>query len=105
MYPEEWAQWQTQPNPVGVGVDVDRQIAIYHRWDTVDSGATENFVIVLNFSDSDQHVEVPFPTTGEWDDLLSGFDGRAGQWSLTVGGPRATVDVGSHWGRVLWRLS
>ena len=31
MYPAEWATWQTQFNPTGVGIDVDRQLAIYHH--------------------------------------------------------------------------
>jgi hypothetical protein len=62
-------------------------------------------VVVLNFSDDDRLVDVPFPTTGSWDDLLAGFEHEDESWSVAVGGPRATVPVGSHWGRVLHRFN
>jgi pullulanase len=101
MYPSEWPDWQTQPNPVGVGVDVERQVVVYHRWAGVGADV-ENVVVVLNFSDSERVVDVPFPVGGRWDDLLAGFDG-GGPWAVDVAGPRAGVPVGSHWGRVLHR--
>lgn len=103
MYPHEWQPWQTRFNPVGVGVDVERQLVIHHRWAPV-AGGVENLVVVLNFSEADQQVEVPFPTSGRWDDLLAGFDGGPG-YSVGVAGPRAMVDVGSHWGRILHRVN
>ena len=46
MYPAEWAPWQTRFDPVGVGVDVDRQLVIYHRWAT-QPGGVDNVVVVL----------------------------------------------------------
>jgi hypothetical protein len=103
MYPAEWATWQTQPNPVGAGIDLAHQTVVYHRWAPTDEGV-DNFVVVLNFSGEDRFVDVPFPATGKWADLLAGFDGGE-PWSVEVGGPRAPVPVGSHWGRVLWRLN
>jgi pullulanase len=105
MYPAVWEEWQTRPNPVGVGLDLERQLAIYHRWAHLPGGDVENFVVVLNFSDEEHQVEVPFPTPGRWEDLLAGFDGQSGSWSVDVRGPLALVPVSSHWGRVLWRLN
>lgn len=103
MYPEEWQEWQTRPNPVGVGVDVDRQYAVYHRWAELGDRTVENFAIVLNFADTEQSIDVPFPVSGRWVDVLAGFDGRGGSWSIDVTGDREPVPVGSHWGRILRR--
>jgi len=104
MYPAEWETWQTRPNPVGAGIDLDRQTVVYHRWAPI-TGGVENFVVVLNFSDEDRIVEAPFPTTGRWDDLLAGFAGDDDSWNVEVGGSRASVAVGGHWGRVLHRFN
>jgi hypothetical protein len=96
MYPAVWDEWQTQFNPVGVGVDVDRQAVIYHRWAELGGGAVENFVVALNFSDADQWLSVPFPLDGTWTDLLN-------QQVLEVAGNRRELIVASNWGRVLRR--
>ena len=105
MYPDEWEEWQTRFNPVGVGVDVARQLAIYHRWAPQSDGSVENIVVVLNFSDTSQTVSTPFPSHGQWTDLLAGFDGNGPPWSTTVSGDSATVPLDSHWGRILWRIT
>ena len=39
MYPREWQTCQTRLDPQGLGVDVDRQLAIYHRWAPVPGGS------------------------------------------------------------------
>jgi 1,4-alpha-glucan branching enzyme len=103
MYPAEWPTWHTQFNPVGVGVDVARQLVVYHRWAPTDTGV-DNIVVVLNFSGSDEVVEVPFPIPGQWTDLLASFNG-APEWSVDVTAATARVPVGSHWGRILWRFN
>ncbi|HET9873677.1 MAG TPA: alpha-amylase family glycosyl hydrolase [Propionibacteriaceae bacterium] len=105
IYPQVWEDWQKELNPVGVGVDEQRQLAVYHRWASIGGGKVENIVVVLNFGDAEQVVDAPFPTTGVWRDLLADFDGRGGSWSVDVTGSRAAVPVGSHWGRILWRIN
>jgi len=55
----------------GFGVDVERQIAIYHRWGKSKDGENQRFIIVLNFSPIKHYVDVPFPFNGTWRDLLS----------------------------------
>ena len=105
MYPSDWPTWQTQFDPVGVGVDVGRQLAIFHRWAPLPDGGVENVVVLLNFADSDQTVRVPFPAPGGWSDLLAGYDGSGGNWTITLDGHTADVPVGSHWGRLLWRIN
>ena len=103
MYPHLWEVWQTRFNPVGVGVDVERQLVIYHRWASV-PGGVENVVVVLNLSDTQQIVEVPFPVPGRWTDRLAGFSGGP-DWSVDVAGSTAPVPVGSHYGRIFHRFN
>jgi pullulanase len=96
IYPAVWEDWQTQFNPVGVGVDVARQAVIYHRWAELESRAVENFVVALNFSDVDQWLSVPFPLDGTWTDLLN-------EQTIEVAGNRRELLVASNWGRVIRR--
>jgi 1,4-alpha-glucan branching enzyme len=96
MYPAVWEEWQTRFSPTGVGMDVDRQLAVYHRWATLPGGEVENVVVVLNFSDAEQTVSVPFPLDGAWTDLL-------GQQGIDVVGNRLDLPVPSNWGRILRR--
>lgn len=103
IYPGEWETWRTGFNEVGVGVDVARQLIIYHRWAQVPQGM-ENIVVILNFSNTDQVVDAPFPFHGRWTDLLASFAGGQG-WAVDVAGPTAPIPVGSHWGRVLQSLT
>jgi hypothetical protein len=103
MYPHLWEPWQTRFNPVGVGVDVERQLVIFHRWAPV-PGGVENAVVVLNFGDVERVADVPFPVPGRWTDLLAGFDGGP-DWSVDVAGGSAPVPVGSHFGRVFIRFN
>src|SRR6478752_5566150 len=105
MWPAEWDDWQTQFNPAGAGVDLARQLVIYHRWATLDNGDIENVVVVLNFSDNRYTVPVPFPTAGTWSDLLANFDGSGAPWSVDVAGITADITVESHWGRILIRTN
>jgi 1,4-alpha-glucan branching enzyme len=102
IWPTAWEDWQTQFNPQGAGIDESRQVIIYHRWGNTPNGDLERFVIVLNFSDSTQHVSVPFPVDGTWTDLLSGFNGS---WQPVVTGGRLEFDVGSNWGNLFFRVN
>jgi hypothetical protein len=60
------------------GLDLDRQLAIYHRWAHLPDGAVENFVVVPNFSDEEHQVEVPFPTPDDGRIYSPDSTGRAG---------------------------
>lgn len=101
MWPAQCDPGQRGFNAVGAGVDLDRQLAVYHRWAQLQSGDIENFVVVLNFSARAHTLEVPFPRSGRWVDVLAGFDGSGVTWDLVVTGPSASVTVDSHFGRVL----
>ena len=96
MYPRYWEEWQTRFDPTGVGIDVEQQLAVYHRWAELPGGGVENAVVVLNLSDTERWLDVPFPLDGPWTDLLGGevFD---------VTGHVRRLPVPSHYGRVLLR--
>ena len=98
FHPAYWSdEWQAI-GPDGFGVDVARQVVIYHRWGEADGGGLERFYIVLNFSDSPQHVEVQFAENGTWEDLLS-------RWRPDVQDYRLRFEVGSRWGHIFYRKS
>lgn len=71
FYPAAWDEWLTKFNPQGYGIDVDRQVLIYRRWGNDEDGRLERFIVVVNFSKDDQVVDVPFPTSDAWADLLN----------------------------------
>jgi 1,4-alpha-glucan branching enzyme len=97
VYPATWETWQTQFNPAGYGIDVARQLVIYHRWGATDDGRLQRFMIVLNFSPNNQTVDVPFTENGVWTDLLN-------DQQVNVEGNRLqNVEVGSNWGRVFYQ--
>lgn len=100
FYPERWEEWQTRFNPAGFGVDNEKQVVIFHRWGPDAGGNLQRFIVVLNFSDSEQPVRVHFPENGEWIDLLSGLDGS---WRPIVNDYKLDLQVGSNWGHVFFR--
>jgi 1,4-alpha-glucan branching enzyme len=97
VYPDHWESWQTQPDPNGWGVNVAKGVLTYHRWGNGTSGALERFVIVVNFSASDQTVDVPFPANGSWQNLLDNQTVSVGDSWL-----RGQV-INSNWGKVYFQ--
>jgi pullulanase len=71
FYPDTYDQQWNHFGPDGYGIDVDKQVVIYHRWGNSATGQLEHFIVVLNFSGSPQTVNVPFPMNGTWSDLLN----------------------------------
>jgi len=100
FYPNNWQLWQSQPDPQGYGVDVAKGTLIYHRWGNAASGqGTEFFIIVLNFSQTNQTVDVPFPNNGDWLEMLSDQTTTVTDFWI-----RGQV-VESNWGKVYFRRS
>jgi pullulanase/glycogen debranching enzyme len=89
IYPAAWPEWQGQFNPQGYGVDVGRQLMIFHRWGAAPGGGLERFIVALNFSSQDQWVDIPFPCDGLWNDVLAA--------------PPQSVQVNGSWLRG-WRV-
>lgn len=100
FYPETWETWQTQLNPVGFGVDTKKQVVIFHRWGYDNGGTLQRFIIVLNFSDQPQHVEVQFPENGTWTDLLNDYGESA---KVYVENNKLDLVVNSNWGHIFFK--
>lgn len=100
FYPQYWDKGHAEFNSQGYGVDVSRQLVIYHRWGDDVHGNLQRFIIVLNFSDASQQVSVPFPENGEWIDLLSDYSGT---WKPRVQNWRLDFVIGSSWGHVFFK--
>jgi 1,4-alpha-glucan branching enzyme len=94
FYPDSYDEGWTHFSPDGYGVDVDKQVVIYHRWGPAADGGQERFIVVLNFAGDDQYVDVPFSTNGAWEDLLNG-----GQVQVT-GYRLGNFRVSSNWGNI-----
>lgn len=98
FYPSGWQTWQTQMNPEGYGVDVGKNVVVFHRWGN-NGGALERFIIVLNFSDRDQTVDLPFSVDGQWDDVLNHFSVNVHHAQI----PGFVVH--SNWGNVFLKIN
>lgn len=94
FYPDTYDENQTHFNHDGYGVDVDKDVIIYHRWGAGQDGQLERFIIVLNCSSFDQFVNVPFPLNGPWKDLLNGDQLQIQDFRLV------NQKVNSNWGRI-----
>jgi pullulanase len=93
FYPNDY-DWQwSHISPDGYGLDVDKQVVIYHRWGNDAAGQVRRYIIVINFSAWPQTVNIPFPTTGIWTDLLNNQNHNQvdNYW-------RSNFSVNSYWG-------
>lgn len=59
-------------NEDGYGAFPDKDVVVYHRYGKSQDGLFERFIIVVNYSDFDQRIDIPFPTNGQWEDVLNG---------------------------------
>jgi glycosidase len=97
FYPDFYDEAWTQFGPGGYGVNVDKQVVIYHRWGTDENGRLQRFIVLLNFSRYDQVVDLPFSTNGGWDDLLNGFEVQVTDYCIR------NFQVRSSWGHVFYQ--
>jgi hypothetical protein len=60
-------------------------------------GSLERFIVALNFADSAQVADIPFPTNGDWIDLINNNQKYTiTNWRLS------NFPVSSNWGCVFW---
>ena len=96
FYPDIYDDSQTHFNSKGYGIDVDKQVVIYHRWGN-NGNKLDRFIIVINFSENDQVVDIPFGTNGKWDDLLSDLSDDVSGFKLY------NQKINSNWGRIYYQ--
>ncbi len=97
FYPRSYDELDIHFNAEGYGVNVDKDVVIYHRWGAADDGRLERFIIVLNFSDFDQFVDIPFSVNGDWEDRLNGDSINIRDFRLF------NQRISSNWGRLYYR--
>ena len=98
FYPEPYDQQLQHFNEYGYGVDTSRSVAIFHRWGNDDSGKLERFIIAINFSESDQYVDIPFSASGRWQELLNGGSVDVQDFWMR------NYRLPSNWGRIFFRV-
>ena len=86
-------------NQAGYGVFPDAGIVIYHRYGRTDDGGLESFVIVLNYSNIDRYVDVPFSINAVWQELLNGGMLTIQNYIL----PNTLIN--SNWGKIYFNKS
>ena len=95
----------SERHPVAIlPADAPANVAPKEMAEAFKQSGSENVVVVLNFSDTPQVVDVPFPLRGRWTDQLAGFAGGPG-WQIDVAGDTAPVLIESHFGRILHRFN
>jgi len=97
FHPRAYDPNATHFNEQGFGVDVDKDVVIYHRWGSDASGAQERFIVVLNFSAFEQVVDIPFSVNGLWEERLSGAKYAIRDFRLE------NHRVYPHWGYVFYK--
>jgi len=96
FYPDNYDERNTKFNNQGYGVDIDKDVIIYHRWGIGKDGKLEKFIIVLNCSSFEQFVDVPFPHNGRWQDLLNDEQFQVEVYWLNH------QKFNSNWGRIYY---
>lgn len=74
VFPGEGQNFQNHfdDDGVGYGAFPDKDVVIFHRFGRGMDGRTEKFIIVINYSDFDQRIDIPLSDNGRWTDLLNG---------------------------------
>jgi 1,4-alpha-glucan branching enzyme len=98
FYPDAYDERDTEFNSQGYGVNEQNDIVIFHRWGKDDQGRLERFIIVLNCSEYEQVIDIPFSNNGKWDDLLNG--GSVTIESFWLRNER----ISNHWGRIFFNV-
>ena len=81
-------------HPDGYGADLDKDVVIFHRYAEREDGSLERLIVVINYSDFDQEVTVPFSTNGIWTDVLNDGFAQVSDFRLY------NQVIPSNWGRI-----
>jgi 1,4-alpha-glucan branching enzyme len=84
-------------HPDGYGTFPDKDVVVYHRYGLAANGQMERFIVVINYSDFDQVVDVPFSVNGTWEDLLNEQSSAVENFRLF------NQQISSNWGRLYFK--
>jgi 1,4-alpha-glucan branching enzyme len=84
-------------HPDGYVCFPEKDVVVYHRYGAVPDGQLERFIIVINYSDFDQFLDVPFSVNGLWDDLLNDQSAIVENFRLS------NQRIDSNWGRIYFK--
>ena len=84
-------------DPDGYGSFPDKDVVVYHRYGAAADGQLERFIIVINYSDFEQFVDIPFSVNGRWDDLLNEQSAVIENFRLF------NQQINSNWGRIYFK--
>jgi 1,4-alpha-glucan branching enzyme len=86
----------TAGQPDGYGI-LNEAVVIYHRYGETAVGLAR-YLVVINYSDWNQWITVPFSTNGEWLDLLNDRPSQIANFRL------ANYLIPSNWGAIFYQL-
>ncbi len=84
-------------DPDGYGSFPEKAVVVFHRYGSAGDGQFERFIIVINYSDFDQFVDIPFSVNGRWDDLLNEQSAVVENFRLF------NQRITSNWGRIYFK--
>ena len=84
-------------DPDGYGSFPEKAVVVFHRYGSAADGQFERFIIVINYSDFDQFVDIPFSVNGRWDDLLNEQSAVVENFRLF------NQRITSNWGRIYFK--
>ncbi len=83
-------------HPDGYGV-INDSVVVFHRYGEDGDGRFQRFIIVINYADDDQIINIPFSTNGLWRDLLNEETAVVANYRLF---PQR---IPSNWGRIYFQ--
>ncbi|MCP4420606.1 MAG: 1,4-alpha-glucan branching enzyme, partial [Chloroflexi bacterium] len=86
----------TSNHPDGYGI-INDKVVIFHRYGEDESGNFQRFIIVINYADDDQIIDIPFSANGLWRDLLGGETAVIANCRLFQ------QRIPSNWGRIYFQ--
>lgn len=97
FYPVTYQDDWTEFSPEGYGVHQDKGVVLFHRFGPGADQRLELFLVALNFSPTTASVDIPFPRSGVWRDLLNDLDFQVENFRLR------NHSINSHWGHIFYQ--
>ncbi len=85
-------------HPDGYGV-INDAVVVFHRYGSDENGRLQRFIIVINYGDDGQTINIPFSDNGLWQDLLNDQTDFVQNYRLYY------QYIPSNWGRIYYQRS